>query len=238
MVLEPGRPKGDQLREILETVAAEAGPGRLMPSERFLAEHFQVARGTVRHEINRLVADGVLYRQHGTATFTAQRPPARIDMLTSFTEDMRSRGLATRTKVLHAGVERAGPRIAGRLNVPPGSRVFHLERLRYVEDEPLAVERTNLSLDRFPGLELLDWETLSLHRTLAERWDVHADWNDSAISAELPSNPDAELLSIEPGRPCLVLEGILHDQGGGVIEAGRSIYRGDRYTVFAQARRR
>ena len=71
-----------------------------MPSERFLAEHFQVARGTVRQEVNRLVADGVLYRQHGTATFTAERQAAHIDMLTSFTEDMQARGVVPKTKVL------------------------------------------------------------------------------------------------------------------------------------------
>ena len=160
-----------------------------MPSERFLAEHFQVARGTVRQEVNRLVADGVLYRQHGTATFTAQRQAAHIDMLTSFTEDMKARGVVPKTKVLHAEVESAGPRIAGRLNVPPGAKVFRLERLRYVEDEPFAVERTNLSVDRFPDIELFDWETQSLHRTLEERWGVHAEWNDTAISAVLPEHP-------------------------------------------------
>ncbi|MEU0535542.1 GntR family transcriptional regulator [Amycolatopsis tolypomycina] len=235
--LQPGRPKGDQLREILESVATEAGPGRLMPSERFLAEHFQVARGTVRQEINRLVADGVLYRQHGTATFTAERQAAHIDMLTSFTEDMQARGVVPKTKVLHAEVESAGPRIAGRLNVPPGARVFRLERLRYVDDEPFAVERTNLSVDRFPDIELFDWETQSLHRTIEERWGVRPEWNDTAISAVLPNSHDAALLGIEATQPCLIIEGTLHDQNGGVIEAGRSLYRADRYTVFTQARR-
>jgi GntR family transcriptional regulator len=235
--LQPGRPKGEQLREILEGVATEAGPGRLMPSERFLAEHFGVARGTVRQEINRLVSDGVLYRQHGTATFTSQRQAAHIDMLTSFTEDMKARGVVPKTKVLHAEVERAMPRLAGRLNVPPGARVFRLERLRFVADEPFAVERTNLSVDRFPDIELFDWETQSLHRTLEERWGVHAEWNDTAISAVLPDTGDAALLDIEPTQPCLIIEGTLHDQSGGVIEAGRSLYRADRYTVFTQARR-
>jgi GntR family transcriptional regulator len=196
--LQPGRPKGEQLREILESVANDAGPGRLMPSERFLAEHFGVARGTVRQEINRLVSDGVLYRQHGTATFTAERQAAYIDMLTSFTEDMKARGVVPKTKVLHAGVEPAMPRLAGRLNVPPGARVFRLERLRYVADEPFAVERTNLSVDRFPDIELFDWETQSLHRTLEERWGVHAEWNDTAISAVLPDSGDAACSASSP----------------------------------------
>jgi len=53
----------------------------------------------------------------------------------------------------------------------------------------------------------------------------------------LPNSHDATLLGIETSQPCLIIEGTLHDQSGGVIEAGRSLYRADRYTVFTQARR-
>ncbi|MFI6096431.1 GntR family transcriptional regulator [Lentzea sp. NPDC051213] len=235
--LVPDRPKGDQLREILECVATDAGPGRLIPSERFLAEHYAISRGTVRLVINRLVADGLLYRQHGNATFTAERPPRQIDMLTSFTADIRGRGAVPGTKVLRALVESAGAKIAGRLNIPPGAPVFRLERLRLVDDEPLALERTNLSVDRFPGLDEFDWAEQSLHKTLAERFGVVPDWNDTAIGAELPNPHDAALLEIEATQPCLVLSGTLHAADGQVIEAGRSLYRADRYTVFTTARR-
>jgi len=235
--LAPDRPKGDQLREILETVATDAGPGRLIPSERFLAEHYQIPRSTVRLVINRLVADGQLYRQHGNATFTAERPPRQIDMLTSFTEDIKARGAVPGTKVLVALVESAGAQIAGRLNIPPGAPIFRLERLRLVDDEPFALERTNLSLDQFPGIDELDWAAMSLHKTLEERFGVVPEWNDTAISAELPQPPDAALLQIVPSQPCLVLSGTLHSADGRVISAGRSLYRADRYTVFTTARR-
>jgi GntR family transcriptional regulator len=235
--LTPDRPKGDQLREILENVSVDAGPGRLIPSERFLAEHYQISRSTVRLVINRLVADGLLYREHGNATFTAERPPTQIDMLTSFTEDIQARGSVPGTKVLVALVESAGAQIAGRLNIPPGAPVFRLERLRLVDDEPFALERTNLSLDLFPGIEEYDWATHSLHRTLEEKFGIVPDWNDTAISAVLPQPQDATLLGIEPSQPCLVLMGTLHAADGRVIEAGRSLYRADRYTVFTTARR-
>lgn len=235
--LDPDRPKGDQLREILEAVAIDAGPGRLIPSERFMAEHYQISRSTVRLVINRLVADGLLYRQHGNATFTAERPPTQIDMLTSFTQDVQARGSVPGAKVLLAIVESAGAEIAGRLNIPPGAQIFRLERLRSVDGEPFALERTNLSLDHFPGIQEFDWSTHSLHKTLTERFGVVPDWNDTAISAVLPPAQDAALLGIEPSQPCLVLKGTLHAADGRVIEAGRSLYRADRYTVFTTARR-
>ncbi|MGG6497075.1 UNVERIFIED_CONTAM: GntR family transcriptional regulator, partial [Bacteroidetes bacterium 56_B9] len=48
--LRHDRAKGDQMREILEKLAADIGPGALVPSDRALAEHFGVARQTVRSE--------------------------------------------------------------------------------------------------------------------------------------------------------------------------------------------
>jgi GntR family transcriptional regulator len=231
------RPKGDQLREILENVASDMGPGRLIPSERFLAEHFHVSRGTVRVVINRLVADGVLYRQHGNATFTAERPVSQLDMLTSFSKEMGARGAAVGTKVLRAEVESASAQIAGRLNVPPGAPVFRLERLRFADGEPLALERTNLSVVRFPGIEEFNWAERSLHTTLEEQWGVVSEWSDTTVGAELPSVEDAAMLEIETTQPCLVLTGVLYEADGQVIEAGRSLYRADRYTVSTSARR-
>jgi GntR family transcriptional regulator len=235
--LETGRPKGDQLREILENVAAELGPGRLMPSERFLAEHFAISRGTVRQEISRLVADGVLFRQHGSATFTADPPTGQLSMLTSFSEDIRARGRVPRAKLLRAAVELAGPRIAGQLALPPGAAIFRLERLRLVDDEPLAVERTNLSVDRFPGIDALDWSARSLYQTMEENWGVRPGWSDTSITAVLPDREDSDLLGIEPGQPCLASTGRLHDTTGQVVEVGRSLYRADKYNVFIQLRR-
>ena len=235
--LELGRPKGDQLREILETIAAELGPGRLMPSERFLAEHFSISRGTVRQEVSRLVADGVLFRQHGSATFTADPPTGQINMLTSFSEDIRARGRMPRTKLLRAAVEPAGPRMAEWLSVPLGATVFRLERLRLVDDEPLAVERTNLSVDRFPGIDVLDWSTRSLYQTMEEQWGVRPGWSDASIAAILPEREDADLLGIAAGQPCLAVTGRLHDANGQVVESGRSLYRADKYNVFIQLRR-
>ena len=39
------------------------------------------------------------------------------------------------------------------LAVDPGARLVRLERLRLTDGEPMAVEQSRLSADRFPGLE-------------------------------------------------------------------------------------
>src|SRR3981081_3043429 len=76
-------------------------PGIMLPSERQLCDTYGIARMTVRQAISNLVAEGLLTRTQGRGTFVA-RPRLRqpLSKLTSFTEDMRDRGLLGSTRPL------------------------------------------------------------------------------------------------------------------------------------------
>ena len=236
--LATGSGKGFQLRDILEHLVTEFGPGRLLPSERVLADQYAVARGTVRQAIDRLVNDGLAYRRPGRGTYTAQRPTEHVDMLSSFSRDMRARGLRPGSQVLTAVVEPANPRLAARLQLAPGEPLFRLERLRLADDRPMALERTNLPLDRFPGIDELDWANLSMYEELERRWGIVITRNSTSITAMLPEPEDAALLGIPDTQPCLVVEGTSWDRDSGPVEAERSMYRGDRYDIVTDARQR
>lgn len=235
--LLPDRPKGDQLREVLTNLAGDLGPGRPIPSERVLAEHFRIARSTVRLVISRLVADGVLYRQHGSATFTAPARTLPGSAITSFTADMRARGMVPSAVLLSCAVAAADSALAHRLEIPTGAPIFHLARLQLADDEPLAVERTNLPLDRFPGIQRLDWRGRSLHQTLWDHWQVRPERNESSITATLPDTADATHLGVAPSQPCLLVQALCRAEDNTVIEAGKSIFRADRHAIFAHFHR-
>src|SRR5688500_6712476 len=70
--LPDGRPKGQALRKIIEALAASLGPGAPLPSERLLADRYGLARMTVRSEVDRLVAEGIVFRLHGRGSFVAE----------------------------------------------------------------------------------------------------------------------------------------------------------------------
>jgi GntR family transcriptional regulator len=103
----------------------------MLPSERQLCEVFGVARMTVRQAISNLVANGLLSRVQGRGTFVA-RPPLRqsFSKLTSFSEDMRDRGLLATTRLLLREQLPASPELAALLAVAPGTPVMQLGRLR------------------------------------------------------------------------------------------------------------
>src|SRR5215207_1631214 len=155
-------PKGRALREILEALVAEQPPGSALPSERELAERFGLARMTVRGEIERLTAEGLLYRLHGRGTFVAEPRVAQAVLFSSFSEDIRARGMTPGSIVRSHEVIEAGPFLARSLEIAPGAPVAEIERVRTADGAPMALERVYLPVERFPDVAEADLEHGSL----------------------------------------------------------------------------
>jgi GntR family transcriptional regulator len=157
------------------------------------------------------------------------------DVLTSFSEDMRARGMEPGGRVLDVAVEPATERLAGKLEIAVGEPVFRVVRVRTADGEPMAVERVALPLGRLPGLDASALDQASLWEELERRWDIRVGSAAQKVSSVLPSAEEAELLEIPETQPCFAIEGLTRDVTGAVLEAGRSVYRADRYDVLRHA---
>ncbi len=144
--LPRGAPKGQALRAILEELVEGLPPGTALPSERELAERYGLARMTVRNEIERLTAEGSVYRLHGRGTFVAEPRIAQAGALTSFTEDMLARGHVPGSTVTSTEVIEADGFLAAALEVKTGDSCFQLDRVRTADGRPMAIERVYLPL--------------------------------------------------------------------------------------------
>jgi GntR family transcriptional regulator len=231
------RPKGEQLQEILEGFIANLDPGTRLPSERFLAERYGVARATVTQAIDELAGKGLVYRVHGSGTFVAEPKFRQPQTLTSFTEDMLARGMAPGSIVLARDVVPASAVIARHLQVAQGIDVVQIERVRTANGEPMAMERSYLPATRFPRLEAADLTDLSLYTLLAQRWGVWVATADQWASAVRLTEEEAEILGVDLEQPALLFQRVTRDQSGNIIEYVRSVYRGDRYEVHHRLER-
>jgi len=117
-------------------------PGQALPSERDLSLALKLSRVTVRKAIAGLVEEGLLTQRHGAGTFIAERIVKPMSRLTSFTEDLRERGLRPRSEFFERGIGEVTPEESMAMNLSPGSLVVRLHRVRYGQDEPLAIERS------------------------------------------------------------------------------------------------
>lgn len=228
--LRTDRPKGDQIREILENLTRSLAVGTVLPSERVLAERFGVARMTVRQEVDRVVAEGLANRRPGGGTFVSEPRPSRM-LASSFSQDMINRGIEPGAKVIEHRVGAADEHLARELEEAVGAPVLHLVRLRTADGDPMAIERTALSLNRYPGLDEIDFAEKSLYTVLATRYGVTLGMVSASIVAAPPEPGDAELLEIDSSTPCLIITSAPRTATDQVIEFGRSIYRSDRYDI-------
>jgi GntR family transcriptional regulator len=231
-------PKGEQLRSIMEDLIDAAKPGDPLPSERELAERYDVARMTVRAEITRLAAEGMVERVQGRGTFVAEARVAQAAALSSFTEDMRARGLRAGSQVLGQMTEPADDGVARRLEIVPGTPVVRVRRVRTADGEPMALEEAFLPAERFGALAEEDLEGASLFTVLEERFGARFPTADQQVVAVEIVGEDANLLRVAPGRAGLKFHTILLDVGERPLAYAWSLFRGDRYEIRLRQERR
>jgi len=225
-----------RLREAIE--AGEYKPGDRIPSEHELMARFGVSRATIRKALSELVLEGWLHRVQGRGTFVAQ-PKFRqtLSRLTSFTEDMRMLGLTPRTKLISLRIDKASKEVAEKLAIGLGNPVIYIERLRFADDEPLALNISVLPHHFVPGIESQDLERNSLYEVLERHYGLILVRAEQTLEPTLAAPETASLLGVKTGAPLLLVEGIVYLKNDSPIEWLRIWYRGDRYKFHLTATR-
>jgi GntR family transcriptional regulator len=221
------------LRSRLREVIAGARVGDRLPSERQLSARWGVARMTLRRAIDGLVAEGLVERRHGSGTYVVPQPFVRLLGLTSFTHDMRTRGMTPGSRLLAWEEGLAEPPIAERLGIRAGSRVCTFTRLRLANGEPMAVETVWIPAALVPGLSRDDLAG-SLYELLATRYRIVPGAATVTIEPVLADEAAREALAIGPDQACLRLRMVDSDSRGRVIMVASCVYRGDRYQLHAE----
>ncbi|NJC22397.1 GntR family transcriptional regulator [Arthrobacter pigmenti] len=225
-----------QLREVLrEYILQHAEPGTAIPSERKLTEHFGVARMTVRHAIDALVAEEVLERIVGLGTFVSH---SKLDLqmkLTSYSEEMHRRGMVPDARVLSFEQMAATPLIARELQIEQGTQVIRFRRQLLADKEPMSVDENFIPAHRVPGI-LEDDPPTSLYNVLSERFGLVMEWGEDTVEATAASPSIARLLNVEMGAPLLKIQRHAY-VARAMVDYSVSYYRADRYKLWVPLQR-
>src|SRR5687768_3636930 len=122
--------KQSQTRDRVVDLIERLGVGEAIPSERQLSSDLGVSRLTVRAAIEELVREGYLLRRRGSGTFVREPKIAQELTMTSFSEDMRRRGLRPASRTLSLSTTMAGAYLGRCLHVSPSERIVVVQRLR------------------------------------------------------------------------------------------------------------
>jgi GntR family transcriptional regulator len=217
-------------RHLLEIIAS-LQPGSLVATERELATELQTSRTTVRQALSELVAEGRLVRRQGSGTYVAEPKITWPLYLASFTEQVEASGFKPSSKVLEARRIHAGAELARQLSLGPRAHVFKIERLRFADTFPVAVETSWLPAERFPSLTRHIRKSGSLHAILADQYGTILHAGDEWIETAPATPREASSLRVDVGTPTLVVTRQNFDSGGTPVELGRTWFRSDRVTL-------
>jgi GntR family transcriptional regulator len=215
----------------------ELKPNAPLPSERELAEMFQVSRLTVRKAIDNLIQEGIAFRLPGKGTYVnLPKLEQPLLVLTSFTEAIKQEGHTPGSKLLDFETKAAKKSICKQMGIEAGSEVTIVRRLRFVDNLPFSVAYSYLPTSIGNGLNAEDLQSQSLY-SLIEKTSSRKLSKTSLFIESTPAEPDiALLLKIKPESPLFYLYGTVSDQFQNVVEYFEVYYRGDRLRFSAESK--
>src|SRR5438034_6523815 len=132
--------KQSETRDVVLDIIERMDVGNAIPSERQLSADLGVSRLTVRAALDDLAREGYLVRRRGAGTFVSEPKIAQELTMTSFTDDMRRRGMRPTSRTLELRVAPAGARLGRLLRASPSEPIVVARRLRLADGETMAIE--------------------------------------------------------------------------------------------------
>lgn len=202
--------------------------GTKLPSESELMADTGCSRSTVRHALNVLVDEGLVAKERGRGAFVAGIANGVSDDLSfmSFTQMMGQRGTRAKTRTADAHMARAAGSIATFFDVPAGSPVAKLIRVRYLDDKPLCLETTYLP-EEFSALVDEDLDG-SLYELLKTRYHRRAGHGHKEFEVCLATQNEAFLLDVARNTPLMLITDYVYDTEGVPLHVSKRVQRTDR----------
>ena len=213
--------------------------GETFCSEGEVARALKISKMPVRQAFQKLRAEGFLIIAKGKKPVVSSgRVPWNFQQLRGFSEEMRRRGLQPSARLIT--IEQCDPAsdVAQALKLTPSEKVYRLQRLRSVNDEPVAVVTSYLPSRIFSGIENQDLEGRSLYEIFEQVFKRKLQHAEESIGAVVADAQQAEILLATAGSPLLVIKETTFDSQGVAIEYSISLLRADRYTASVISVRR
>jgi GntR family transcriptional regulator len=218
-----------QVFELIERL----GVGAALPSERQLSADLGVSRLTVRAALDELAREGYLVRRRGSGTYVQQPKISQHLTMTSFSEDMRRRGMTPASRTLSLKRQLAGARLGRFLNVSPGEEIVVVRRLRLADGVSMAIETLHIPAPIVPGVTPKELEG-SFYDLLRTKYGIEIASGTQAIEPTVTNEEESAALGVPLHSPAFLFERTSRDSSGRTLEFVQSIYRGDRYRIVTE----
>jgi GntR family transcriptional regulator len=229
--------KQSHTRQQVLDLIERLGVGTAIPSERQLSADLGVSRLTLRAALDDLAREGYVVRRRGSGTYVQHRKISQELTITSFSDDMRRRGMVPGSRTLSMTTTHAGARLGRFLNVSPSEGVVVVKRLRLADGETMAIETLHIPESLVPGLTPKAL-TGSFYDLLRDRYGVVIAGGTQVIEPTVTNEEESAALGVPLHSPAFLFERTSRDEAGRTVEFVQSVYRGDRYRIVTELSRR
>lgn len=202
-------PQYRKLYEILhkQIMSGLWSEGSLLPSENELCRLHGITRPTVRQALDALVNDGLIQKQQGKGSIV-RKPLQNIGIL-SVSGTASAIGVRyLKTDILQKPVLKKWPAdFPFELNGKElDAGCVYMERLRYVDNEPLFYDINHIPNFYIPRLTRRSFENKSLFEILRKYYQIEIKGGEQKLKAVLPDEHIQAVLKLQPGQPVLHME--------------------------------
>jgi GntR family transcriptional regulator len=203
--------------------------GDKIPSEEEIVNTYGIARMTARNAVTQLVSEGLVYRVHGVGAFVSRKKLRRdLNKLTGFFEDMKELGFNPTSKIIERERRLANQREQNLLGLRKNQEVFYINRIRYLDEEPIGLQSMVVPVHLVPNLDEIDLINTSFYRYL-DNIDSPLEKANQKMEAVMATHISNEL-EISEDIPFFYFERVSFTKDEEPIELLDSYFRGDLYS--------
>lgn len=204
------------------------GAGSKLPSESELVAETGYSRSTIRHALKVLTDEGLIMTRRGSGSFVTYEAKQRSEELefSSYTQMMSQCGLRAKTRTVDALTSRAAGATAKFFQIPPGSPLVKLVRMRYLDEKPLCLETTYLMAE-FSTLVDEDLDG-SLYALLKDRFGREVGHGHKTFEVCFAKQNEAFLLDVPRNTALMLITDYVYDAHGEPLHVSKRVQRTDR----------
>jgi len=188
-------------------------PGDIIPTEQDLMEQYDISRSTTRQAILALVNDGYLHREKSKGTIVSS-PTGRmrfVGSLMSFSEEMDSKKIPHYSQILTQQVLPATDSIAEKFSVKPGSSMYYLKRVRFINDRPFLLDEHFIPYYLCNGIEQKYKDNTSLYNLLKVEYQFNLHHGQIEFEPIVPTSKEViDLLKVNPATSLLFVSRMVY----------------------------
>ena len=214
---------------------ADGAFGEGFPGEIALTEQYDVSRHTIREALRVLRDEGLLRSERGRGTTIEQNSYSQnLGTLYSLFRTIEDQGVTQRSEVRRLNTT-TNASVAANLQLAANDELVVLERIRFADNEPLAVDTAWLPKDAAAPLLKADFTTGGLYDALASMCGVRPDAGHERVTAQTAPSHVAELLTLPSDVALLYIERTAYANDM-PVEWRETYIRGDRFSFEAEWR--